>query len=347
MKNVLLVLFALSLIVAFVLILILGRPGPADDELVLYAGRSRALIEPIVEQFQEQTGIRVRPRYGNTAELAMALREAGERARADVFWAQDAGGLGALVGAGLLSPLSDELLDRVEPHYRHPEGLWVATSGRARVLAYAPDRIDEANLPDSVFDLSDERYRGRVAWAPTNASFQAFVTAMRRQHGEEAARDWLTAMQANEPRAYANNTGILEGIAAGEVDLGITNHYYLLRRLAEDPDYPVAQRSFERGDIGNLLNIAGVAQLTAARNPDTAQQFIAFILSPEAQQYFASETMEYPVVESVESEAGVAGVAGGARPAPGDVAEAAPQVDLDELEDLEGTLRLLREVGLL
>ncbi len=329
--NLLLALFAVSLVVAFVLILLLARPGAAEQELVLYAGRSRALVEPLIERFEQESGIRVRTRYGHTAELAMSLRESGQRARADVFWAQDAGGLGALVGVGLLAPLSDELLADVPAHYRQERGLWVATSGRARVLAYAPQRVSEAELPDSVSDLAEDRYQGRVAWAPTNASFQAFVTAMRRVHGQEAARQWLIDMRDNSPRAYANNTAILEAIAAGEVDFGLTNHYYLLRRQVEDPAYPVAQTSFADGDVGNLLNVAGVGRLTAARNADAAERFAAFLLSDAAQRYFVDETLEYPV-----------------RGGPGDAASgAAPTIDLDELEDLQGTVRLLREVGLL
>ena len=330
-QNLLLALFALTLVLAFTLILLFARPGAADDELVLYAGRSRTLVEPLIQRFEQETGVRVRVRYGHSAELAMSLREAGQRARADLFWAQDAGALGALVHAGLLTPLPDALLADVPEYYRQAQGLWVATSGRARVLAYAPGRVDEAELPASVFDLTDTRYAGRVAWAPTNASFQAFVTAMRRTHGDDATRSWLAAMRDNRPRTYANNTAILEAIAAGEADLGLTNHYYLLRRQAEDPAYPVAQQAFVDGDIGNLLNVAGAARLTTARNVDAADRFIAFLLSDEAQRYFVDETLEYAV-------------RGGSGD---DASEAAPRIDLDELEDLQGTLRLLREVGLL
>ena len=307
------------------------RADDADGPLVVYAGRKLTLVEPILERFTAETGIEVEVRDGATAELALALSEEAESSPADVFWAQDAGALGLVAGAGLLAPLPDSLAGLVDGRLRGDSARWVALSGRARVLAYSPARADTASLPASVTDLTDAAYRGRVAWAPTNASFQSFVTAMRATAGEAATRGWLEAMVANGARAYSNNVGILDAIAAGEADYGLPNHYYLLQRLAEQPDYPVAQTGFADGDVGNLVNVAGAGILASSRRPNAAAQLLAYLLSERGQSYFRDETAEYPVAgPDALSDLG-----------------AAPDLGLDRLADLDGTLRLLRDVGLL
>lgn len=315
-----------------------GR-GEAAEELIVYSGRSRGLVAPLVEQFQSETGIRIRVRYGETAQLAVALREEGERSPADVFWAQDAGALGAMVRHGRFIDLPSEILERVPAAMRNPGGQWVATSGRGRTLAYAPARVREDELPASVFDLTAEQYAGRVGWAPTNASFQAFVTAMREAHGDERTLDWLRDMKANGTRDFANNTSIVEGIAAGQVDFGLPNHYYLLRFKANDPDYPVEQVFFEEGDIGNLVNVAGAGVLAGSDQRDAAITFVRFLLEQRAQRYFTEEVFEYPTV---------AGAPVHEQLEPLDRLERiSPTMDLDALEDLEGTLRLLRRAGVM
>ncbi len=316
-----------------------GSVGAAQAEsLVLYSGRGKALVEPIVGRFTEETGIEVRVKYGKTAQLAVALQEEGEQSPADVFWSQDAGALGALVGAEMFLPLSEGTLGLVPEVYRGADGLWVATSGRARVLAYSSVRVGGGNLPGSVFDLTDATYRGRVGWAPTNASFQAFVTAMRKTHGQDAAKAWLVGMIENDAQVYPKNTAIIQAIAAGEVDYGLPNHYYLLRFKTADKHYPVEQTSFAAGDIGNLVNVAGVGVLKTSEHVEAAQAFVAYLLSSKAQQYFASETFEYPVVGDVIPSP---------RLQPLELLRGeAPAVDLDTLEDLKGTLELLAEVGL-
>ncbi|MFA9479168.1 iron ABC transporter substrate-binding protein [Phycisphaerales bacterium AB-hyl4] len=314
--------------------------GSSVEQLVLYSGRSRSLVQPMIRQFEQETGIRVRVRYGESSQLATTLREEGRRSPADVFWSQDAGTLGALVRAERFEALPESLVADVPMVYRSADRYWVGTSGRARVLAYSPERVSSEELPTSVFDLADRRYRGRVAWAPTNASFQAFVLAMRRVHGDDVARQWLTDLRANGARAYANNTAIVQGIAAGEVDFGLTNHYYLLRFRDTHADYPVEQTAFEAGDVANLVLTSGAGVLAGARNREAAERFVAFLLSQSTQRYFVTETFEYPVVDGVEL------------PSDGPIdparqRELAPVMELDALDDLEGTLRLFREVGLL
>jgi iron(III) transport system substrate-binding protein len=307
--------------------------------LTIYSGRGEALVQPLVDRFTAETGIPVAVRYGGTAELAVLILEEGRASPADVFWGQDAGALGALSNAARLRALPERLTADLPGIYSSRGGLWIASSGRARVLAYSPERTAGDPWPASVFELTDERFRDRVAWAPTNGSFQAFVTAMRVVYGEAETEAWLRGMIANGVQSYRNNTTQIEAIAAGEVDYALVNHYYLLRFLANDPDYPVAQGFFADGDIGNLVNVAGAAVVNTSRNVEAAERFLAFLLSPEAQAYFTDEVYEYPVVPDVAANPLLATVEA--------LLGASPDVDLDVLEDLDGTLDLLREVGLL
>jgi iron(III) transport system substrate-binding protein len=311
---------------------------PANDELVVYSGRSKALVEPMIREFEEQTGITVNVRYGGTTQLAVALMEEGDRSPADLFWAQDAGALGAVEKENLLAALPDELLGTIPARFRNSSGTWVATSGRARVLAYSTTRAD-AGTVSTLSDLAKPEFSGRLGWAPSNGSFQAFVTAMQIVHGDDHTRDWLRAVKNNNARIYNNNTGILQAIAAGEIDYGLTNHYYLLRALKEDPAFPVAQKFFEPGDVGNLINVAGIGILNTSDRKDDALRFVEFLISQDAQDWFTNEVFEYPVTSTdTESDA---------HRQLEQLLEVSPDVDLDALSDLESTLQLLREVGLL
>jgi iron(III) transport system substrate-binding protein len=311
----------------------------ASTTVVLYSGRSESLVEPVIALFEKETGIDVQVKYGNTPELALTLREEGARGSADLFWAQDAGALGAVSKAGLFADLPADVVAGVPDLFKHSGGRWVATSGRARVLAYSPERVKPEQLPKSVFELADARFRGRVAWAPANASFQAFVTAMRKTHGEDTTRTWLEAMKKNGTHAHANNVAILQAIARGEVDYGLPNHYYLLNFKKSEAKFPVDQAAFAPGDVGNLINVAGIGILGTATHRDAAERFVRFVLSPTAQQYFASEVSEYPVIENVMTNA---------RLVPREeLLRLAPRVTLDDLDDLDGTLALLRSAGLL
>lgn len=309
------------------------------QDLTLYVGRGESLAGPIIERFEEQTGIDVVVRYGSTAELAVLLTEEGDASPADGFWAQDAGALGALADADVLAPVADDLFASIAEKQRVPGNMWVPVSARNRTLIFSTERVDESELPASVFDLTDERYRGRVAWAPTNASFQSFVTAMRVTHGEDAAEQWLRDMQDNGATAYPNNNSQLDAVASGEVDFGLVNNYYLLRRLAEEPGFPVAQTFFGNGDIGNLANVTGIGVVKTSDAQDQMHQFIGFLVSDEAQSYFTNENHEYPITTTVEPHPSLVSNE--------EASSAAPDVDLGAIDDLEGTLRLLREVGLL
>ncbi|CAN5726823.1 iron ABC transporter substrate-binding protein [soil metagenome] len=308
------------------------------QEITLYSGRGESLVAPIIAAFEEQSGITVNVRYAGTAELAVLLQEEGDATPADLFWAQDAAALGAVVE--MFAEMPEEVVEKVPAHLRDDGGRWVATSGRARVIAYSPERFSEDEWPATMAELTDERFRGRMALPPTTGSFQAHVTALRVVEGEDAAREWLEGIAANEPVIVSNNTAILQAIADGEADFGVTNNYYLGRFRTSDPEFPVENGHFSQdGDIGNLLLVAGMGVMAASDNQDEAAEFVDFLLSPQAQQYFTGEVYEYPVTSGMIAQAGT--------PSLDDLDRIAPDVDLNAIGDLEGTLEMLREVGLL
>jgi iron(III) transport system substrate-binding protein len=309
----------------------------SDDTLTIYSGRSESLVAPLFEQFTEDTGVEVEVRYGDTAELAATILEEGDNSPADVFFSQDGGALGALAEEDLLATIPQDSLDQVPEQFRSPDGLWVGISGRSRVVAYSAD-LDESELPDSILDFTDPEWSGRIGWAPTNGSFQAFVTGLRELEGEDAASAWLEGIKANNPTDYEGNAAAVEGIANGEVDVAFVNHYYLYQLIADQgEDFPVRNHYTGAGDPGSLINVAGAAILDSSGDKDLAEQFIEYLLATEAQEYFAQETYEYPLVE---------GIAIDERLTPLDELNP-PDIDLSNLSDLQGTLDLLRETGVL
>ncbi len=311
-----------------------AEPG---GPITVYSGRNEELVGSIFDDFTAETGIEVEVRYGDTAELAATIFEEGDASPADVYFAQDAGALGALEAEGLFAPLPDDLLEHVDPLFRSRDGNWTGTTGRVRVLGYNTDALSEDEVPDSVFDLTDPEWEGRIGWAPTNGSFQAFVTAMRIEEGDDATREWLEGIIANDPAEFENNTSIVEGLGRGEVEVGLVNHYYLARFLAEDPDFPVDNK-YLPGDIGGLVNIAGAGVLATSAEQEAATELIRYLLSEEVQTHFGQVTdaLEFPVRDGIES------------PELPSLEEIdPPDVDLSDLEDLQGTLELLREVGAL
>ncbi|MCY3659544.1 MAG: iron ABC transporter substrate-binding protein [Caldilineaceae bacterium] len=315
-------------------------PVPAEESqtLVVYSGRNENLVAPVIESFAAETGIKVEVRYGGTSAMAATILEEGENSPADVFYGQDAGALGALAKAGRLQALPEDVQSLVDPSWVASDGSWIGTSLRARVLVYNTEELAVEDLPANIHDLTDEQWRGRVGWAPTNGSFQAFVTALRVLEGEEAAKAWLEAMIANDVQVYPKNTPIVAATGAGEISVGLVNHYYLLRFLAEDTEFKAANYHFSEPGAGSMVNVAGAGIVDSCANCGAAEAFVRYLLSEAAQDYFLSTTHEYPVVS------GQRELPSGAVPL--DMV-ALPEIDLSDLEDLEGTLTLLRAVGAL
>ena len=268
-----------------------------EDRLTIYSGRNSELLGPLLEQFSEETGIGIDVRYGQSADLALLIEEeaaAGE-VRADVFLSQSPGSIGLLEASGRLAPLPDDVLALVPENVRDRDGRWVGFSGRQRVMVYHPELVTEAELPASVFDLTDPSWKGRIGIAPSNGSFQDFVTTMRVTEGDDATARWLEAMVANEVVSYANNNAIVAAVARGEIDAGLVNHYYNHQFLAEDPSHPARNHQLADGDPGATLITTGAAILDGAANPGGGAELITFLLGESGQRYFADQTFEYPL----------------------------------------------------
>ncbi len=311
--------------------------GP--DALVIYSGRNENLVGGVIEQLEEAVGVPVEVRYGNSAELAAQLLEEGEGTDADLFFSQDAGALGALGRAGMLEAVEPAVTERVDERFVDPEGTWVGTSARARVLAYDPAQVQDVEAITSVDAVLEPRFTGTIGFAPTNASFQAFVTALRVQRGDDAAREWLTRFKAQEPVAYDNNLLVLDAVDSGQVAVGLINHYYWFERVAELGEAEVNARLhfLDSDDPGALINVAGVGVLAGSDQQEAADLAVEFLLSDPAQQYFADETAEYPVVE---------GITTTRHDLPPLADLEGSSIDLNDLDDLQGTLTMLDEVGL-
>ncbi len=327
---------ATAILVLVAAVLGLGGCG-GRDALTLYSGRTSYLVEPMLRAFSRETGIAIDVRYGESAELALLLAEEGDRTPADVFYSQSPGATGFLQSRGLLAPLPDETLRRVPPRFRNSAGRWVGVTGRQRVLVYDSERVDAADLPDSVFDLTGPAYEGRVALAPQNGSFQDFVTAMRQVYSDRRALDWLRGMSTNDSPTYADNSAIVEAVSRGEVPMGLVNHYYNHQFLAEDPGLPSRNYVFPDGDIGALVIASSISVTAVSEKSDQAHQLLDFLLSERAQRFFAKESFEYPLAAGVEPAGGV--------PPLGTLE--VPAYDFDELGGgLRRTLTLIRRSGL-
>lgn len=309
----------------------------SDNSIVVYSGRSEELVAPLYEMFTEETGIAVEARYANSAELSAQLITEGDRSPADVFFSQDAGALGAVSQAGLFAPVDPEALAAVPATYSAADGTWLGVSGRARVVVFNPELAPSP--PDTIDGLLAPEWNGQIAFAPSNASWQAFVTGLRVIRGDDGAEEWLRAFKAQNPQSLENNVAVRDAVNSGEVALGLVNHYYLYELISADgADSVVARNQYMApGDPGGLVNVAGVGVLAAAPNPEGAQAFAAYLVGTSAQEYFATETEEYPLI------AGVA--AGDGMPPLADLDP--PAVDLSQLDDIEATQELLIETGLL
>lgn len=313
-----------------------GGGSSTEDTLVVYSGRNEEFVGPILTDLEKAVDTKVEVRYGNTAELAAQLLEEGDRTEADLFFGQDAGALGALAKAGLLAELPEATTDRVLPAYADAERRWVATSARARVLAYNLDRAPEVARFTAMEQILDPRYQGKIGVAPTNASFQAYVTALRVGEGEAAARDFLTRLKASA-KTYEGNSQVLAAVNAGEVSIGLVNHYYLYQLIKEEgADRVRASNRYLNNpdDPGSLVNVAGVGVLEGTDNREAAVRAVDFLLSTQAQEYMVGHNAEYPVVDGVDG--------------PPDAPEIGQirgyRVDLNAIDDLEGTLTLISQV---
>ena len=238
----------------------------------------------------------------------------------------------------MFADVPDSILSTVPEWARSPNSKWIGISGRARVLVFNTEAVSFENLPQSLDDLTNPEWKGKIGWAPTNGSFQTMVTAMRVLWGEAKTREWLQAIKDNDPKAFPKNTPIVAAAGSGEIEVGLVNHYYLHRFLQEEGEDFGARNHFLNDDgPGSLIMVSGVGILDTSENVENAEKFIKFLLSTPAQQYFAGQTFEYPLVEGVTVHRLLI---------PLDQIKK-PSIDMAALDDIEGTQALLRDMGII
>ncbi len=346
-----------NLSISATLLLALTSSSLAAGSLTVYSGRSSGLVDPIVQKFQRDTGIKVNLRYGTDAALYAALQEEGSRSPADVFWVNTTGALVNAANKGFFNKLSDSILKRPTA-FVPKSGLWVPLSARFRVVAFNPKTVKDTELPASVLDMPKlSKFKGRIGWTPTYSSFQDFITALRSVHGEAKAKQWLLDMKKLEPKAYPSNTAMLDAMRAGEIDVALTNHYYIQKIIAgvREGEYEgkaeeqetatkpqgniIGTHYFKAGDVGNLELVTGAGILKTSKNTTLAQAFLTYLLATETQQLTTQTILEYPVVGGFSLPKTLLPL--------GEAVKRSPKLDFDKLSDLENTLKLLREVGLI
>jgi iron(III) transport system substrate-binding protein len=266
----------------------------SDDEAVrVYSGRHYDL-EVAFEEFAAGTGVDVEFLYGGDAELRERLRTEGDDTLADVFMTVDAANLELAASEGLLQPMDTTNLDVVDENIVHPDGLWVGLSKRVRTIMYHPDRVEPSEL-STYEDLADPRWAGRLCMRnSTNVYTQSLVASLIYHHGYDGALEVVGGWVANDTEIMSNDIVILETIAAGGCDVGITNHYYLARLLEDDPDFPVLPFWANQEGRGVHVNVSGAGITADADNPELAQELIEW-LATDGQEAFVYGNHEYPV----------------------------------------------------
>ena len=330
--------WGMCLLIAFI-ILPTASCTSGSDELVVYSSRTSSLVQPLLEQYADQTGTNIRVRYASTASLVATLLEEGANSPADVIYLGEPSGWGALSESGVLSQLTDGLLNSVDPRFRSSRGEWVGTSGRSKVVVYNTENVvPERDLPESIMDFTDPKWKGRIGWAPTHGEWQISLMSISLVEGESTARAWLASIKDNDPRRYPNLISIVQAVANGEVDVGFVNHYYVPRLIAEQGDGLKARNYYlGKGDPGATIDVAGVAIHKSTGSGKAAEDFIEYMLDVPAQEYFAQKTHEYPLS---------AGVAASGNLPPLSSLDP-PHIDLADLSDLKGTIALLRDTGVI
>ena len=309
-----------------------------SGELTIYLGGGEGgLYRDLIARLREiYPDFEPKLRESATADAANTLINEGSATPADVFWSVDAGSLSAVADEGLTATLPSEVVDPVPGEF-HPDDLWVGTAGRARAVPYSTDGLSPGDVPDTVMDFPDTpALADATGWAPTYGAFQAFVTAMRLIEGEDATRGWLRGMLDAGVAEYNNEFLVSNSVADGELNAGFANHYYALRVQAARPNAPV-ELAFTSGDAGALINAAGAEVLSASRNEESAFAFVRHLLSAEAQEFFATRTYAYPMVAEIPPVGGLPSI---------DELNP-PSIDLSELSNIQPTLELMRDVGVL
>lgn len=282
-----------------VLSLNLPLPSPADaaEKLVVYSGRKEKAIKPIIEAFTKATGIQVDQKIGKTSGLANEIRMEKAHPRGDLFVSTEGGIMEILAKEGLLDSYTAPATKAVPEEFRSATGAWTGISGRARIILYNQNLVTERDVPRSVFELTNPKWKGKLAIASTRErTTLAWVSTILAEKGEAFTREYIKGLMANGIKILADNTEVWQGVGRGEFAIGLTNspNYYLAKKM----DLPVGVVYPDQGPsgFGTPISPNAVAVIKGAANPDAARKFIDFVLSREGQRILVTADYEIPLV---------------------------------------------------
>lgn len=277
-----------------------GSSSQLEGEVVVYSGRAEFLIRPVLDEFQKKTGVKVVLKSGGASEMANQIGEERNNPQADIFIANDAGTTELLRMNGLLKPYSSEAISKIPEELRAPDGAWSAVGLRARVIMYNTGLVRESELPKSIFELADPKWRGQFAMAKSsNESLIGNISALRLVKGEAETERFLRGVIANRPGVFKSHTQVRQAVGKGEFKLGWVNHYYYHLEKAAGSPVGIAYLDQGEGEIGTPVNASAVAQVRGGKHPRAAEAFMDFVLSPEIQELFTKGEYEIPVLPGV------------------------------------------------
>ena len=281
-----------------------AEPELDPTKLTIYSAQHKNLVDAWVKGFETDTGIKVQVRQGKDASMGNQLVAEGAKTPADVFLTENSPAITVVQDAGLLAKVDQSTLDQVQEACRPSSGEWVGIAARSTVLIYNPSKISEADLPKSMLDLADPKWKGQWGGAPAGADFQAIVSGMLEAKGEDATKTWLKGLKDNA-KIYQNNIATMKAVNAGEVPMGIMYHYYWYRdqALTKEGSKNTKLHYFKGEDVGAFVSVSGGGVLKASDRAADAQKFLGWITGPKGQEALAtSKSMEYAVGEGVASD---------------------------------------------
>lgn len=273
------------------------------DGIVVYNAQHESLTKAWIEGFTKETGIKVTVRNGDDSEMGNQIVQEGAASPADVFLTENSPAMVLVDNAGLFAPVAPTTLEQVDAAYRPAHGKWVGIAARATVFVYNPDKVPEAQLPKSLMDLADAKWKGRWAASPAGADFQAIVAALLALKGETATLEWLKGMKSNFS-AYRGNSSVLKAVNAGQIDSGVIYHYYRFGDQAKTGENSknTALHYFKHQDPGAFVSISGGGVLASSQHKDQAQAFLKWVTGKDGQAVLKTgNSFEYAVGKNAES----------------------------------------------
>lgn len=285
-------------ICASLFILVSCAYEPAD-ELTIFTSRQPQLIEPIVEKFSLETGIKVNFLSGNAQELMERIDVEGDNSPADIFMTVDAGVLWQAAERDIFSSTNSKILDENIPSYlRDPENKWFGLSKRARTIVYSNDQFNDNDF-STYEDLADPKWKGKLCLRTSKKVYnRSLMASMIDAYGFEKAKEVVTGWISNlATEVFSNDTNALKAVSSGQCGLTIVNTYYLAR-LLDDPQYDNLTLFWaNQSDRGVHVNISGAGIVKTSKNKQAATLLLEYLSSEKAQDFYASANKEYPVLD--------------------------------------------------